>query len=139
MTVNFENSPVYVNANVVHLVSKLVDLFCIGVDFDFKISPRRSNAAGNSTIPSKEKGPQSTKTPRAIVGCSQRGKVRGTTVVHELLHMAGYEHTRGINETHNYTALHYVCFSSGFRNQDQVDTYSRLVLKDLTGKYEVFL
>jgi hypothetical protein len=134
MTINFENSPVYINSDIRDFVIKVSDLFCLyNVDFNFKINPRmKGNYRGMCGYP------DCYDIPNLRVGMT-KGKVRGTTIVHELIHMMNYIHMLNINETHHFHNLHHVVREQGRRTDDEVDTYSRLVLKDLTGKYEVFL
>jgi hypothetical protein len=136
MTINFENSPIYVNSGIREFVTKVSDLFCLeSVDFDFNISNRRINGSGISSYPGWG---DINRHLRIIVGCKE-GKVRGTTIVHELFHMGDRPHMREINGTHDYIGISYCATEkNGYRN-NQVDNYSRLIVKDLTGKYEVFL
>ena len=125
---------VYINKNTQSWIDKLVDLFCLyDARPEVKISIIKSNKSGYCYYATK------TTNPKIVVGCKQ-GKIRLSTLVHEFIHAMGYRHENEINSWANFHHYH----ESEDREKDhmkkgQYDNFSRLIVKDLCGKYELLI
>lgn len=110
-----QSSDFYINETLQSFCEYLKDLFCIDEQLIVVFRNYKDNQSGYTT---------SDRTPTEIVIGAKDG-VRATTVVHEFIHAMGYEHEWEIN---GY---------SDFRSNCNLDNYSRLIVKDIFGRYEV--
>jgi len=109
----------YVPKKISNFCEYLKDLFCIQEKIILDIRYQRNNMAG---ICYRKKIDDH---KRVLIG----GKtgIRATTLVHEFLHAAGFNHENNINGYSDYSHRH------------TKDTYSPLIVKDIFGKKEVLL
>ena len=126
---------VYINKSIQSYIDKLVDLFCLQDNIPtVSIRPKKNNMSGYckySTL---------TTNSEITIGC--KGGLRLTTLVHEFLHAAGFGHTWEINNVNNFTGRHDGNTAFRYKNgqrQHSRDTYSPLIVKDLTGKRELII
>ena len=114
-----ENRDVYVTKRYIEVMDKIKDLLCIShIDVLLVIHPNKNNGFGKCV---SGRGPV-----EVHVGI-KGGGLSASTLIHELLHAAGYDHKRNING--------YSDFMSNGRN----DLYSKLICSDLFGKKEVII
>jgi len=125
---------VYINKKIQAWIDKLTDLFCLE---DNKptvfLRPNRNNMSGNCKYATIENNSV------IVIGC--RDGLRLTTLVHEFIHAMGYGHINNINGYSHFNHLHdnpkWRYNKTGFRKM--TDTYSLLIVKDLTGKKELII
>ena len=124
---------VYINNKIQGVIDQLVDLFCLEDCIpSVSIRPRKHNMTGNCTYAT------TTNNPKIVVGC--REGLRLTTLIHELIHAAGYKHKEDINGYSDFAHTHdddEWRYNKGYRRM--TDAYSPLIVKDLFGKREVIL
>ena len=114
-----ENRDVYVTKRYIEVMDKIKDLFCIShIDVQLFIHPNKDSGFGKCVY---------SKDPIEVHVGVKGGGVSASTLIHELLHAAGYDHKRNINGYSDYMS-----------NGDN-DLYSKLVCKDLFGKKEVIM
>jgi len=101
---------VHVNKIIQGIVDQICDLFCIDDEYKpiLNLRPYKNNQCGyfdpsDNTI---------------TVGC--KGGLRLTTLVHEYLHAAGYDHQDECS------------IDTRFRSNCELDSFSKLIVKDLT-------
>jgi len=112
---------IYINKEIQYWIGVLTDLFCLDhTPIVILKRPTKKDRRGYHGIC------HSGTTPIVIkIYTDYDGKFKLSTLVHEFLHACGYNHTWEINGWAN------------FRSSN--DNFSRLIVKDLTGKYELIL
>lgn len=122
---------VYINKKTQAWIDKLIDLFCLeDAKPTIVLRPRRDNRTGYT---SNFVGYESTNPKQnSIVQIGCKGGIRLTTLVHEMLHVAGFDHEYEINGYSNFRNIHCSITTEKIR-----DDYSPLIVKDLTGKKEL--
>ena len=98
----------------------LKDLFCIDCNILLDVRYEKNKNCGTCYSEESDDGYR-----KIVVGA--KGGLRATTLVHEFLHMAGFDHEWQINDFADY------------RSTCTKDTYSPLIVKDIFGRKEVFL
>lgn len=116
-----KNEEVYVNKEIQYWISVLTDLFCLDHTpiVQIRTSSRRDRHGEcwwNVT-------------PIVITVWARNGKVSLKTLVHEFLHACGYGHEYEINGWAHF----------GYGHGRDRDRFSRLIVRDLTGKEDVLL
>lgn len=114
-------SPRYiVPRHIIEFCEYLKDLFCIEQDILLDIRYAKNNESGMCYYKVSKDHYM-----KILIGA--RGGLRATTLIHEFIHAAGYDHRYEINTTHD------------FRSCSTLDNYSPLICKDVFGIREVFL
>ena len=112
---------VYINKEIQYWISVLTDLFCLDHTPIVQIrTSNRNDRHGECWWFC---------TPIVVTVWAVNGKISLKTLIHEFLHCAGYGHEWEINGWANF----------GFGTGKDRDRFSRLILRDLTGKDEVWL
>lgn len=113
---------VYINKNIQYWISTLTNLFCLD-HTPIVILKRRDTRKVHGSCGGRCHWGVS---PIVIeVFLDYRGRLKLSLLVHEFLHASGHDHTWEINGWANFRSAN--------------DNFSRLIVKDLTGKYELIL
>lgn len=113
-----DNKPVYyINERIQSFCEYLKDLFCIDYEVCLELRPYKNHQSGFTRLYQM--------LCQVLVG--GKDGYRATTIVHEFLHAAGFDHEDSIN---GY---------SDFRSNCAHDDYSKLVVRDIFGRDEVLL
>jgi len=121
-----DKNPVYVSKDLQHWIERLTDLFCLDHTPIVQIKPRKKHYGINGC----DGVCHWTCTPIIIDVCADRkGRISLETLVHEFLHASGYAHKWGINDWANF----------GYGRGRDRDRFSRLIVRDLTGKDEFWI
>lgn len=110
----------HIPRKIQNICEYLKDLFCIDHKILLDIRYRKNNNTGVCYHEMSEDGYQ-----RIVVGAWNG--LRATTLIHEFLHAAGFDHQYEINGYSDY------------RSTCTLDTYTPLIVKDIFGRKEVLL
>lgn len=124
---------IYINKKIQSYINKLIDLFCLEDNTPIiYLRPKLSNMQGRCRYPTLKEN------SRIVIGC--KNGLRLSTLVHEMIHAMNYRHINNINDYADFNHLH---DSKEWRYKNnqrrKTDTYSLLIVKDLTGKKELIL
>lgn len=125
---------VYINKEIEGWIDTLTELFCLQDNRPIvTLSLKRNNKCGRCLFATPKIN------SKIVIGCKD-GKIRLSTLVHEFIHAMGYAHITNINGWANFHHYH----ESENRELDhmkkgQYDNFSRLIVKDLTGRYELLI
>lgn len=124
---------VYINKDIQSWIDRLIDLFCLEDNKPIvTLSLRKDNRSGYCYHATPLEN------SRITVGC-KGGKIRLTTLVHEFIHAMGYRHENEINGWANFHHFHPEGVRQSKKLKGQYDNFSRLIVKDLCGKYELLI